>query len=67
MRIRGSWCCLCSPPTALLPTTANDCQVTVEALARDCEIDERTVQRALRSLSQRQLIAIRLRFRNGLN
>lgn len=48
-------------------TTANDCQVTVEALARDCEIDERTVQRALRGLAQRQLITICPRFRNGLN
>jgi len=48
-------------------TTANDCQVTVQTLARDCEIAERSLQRALRSLSKRQLITIRPCFRNGRN
>lgn len=46
-------------------TAVNECQVTVETLARDCQIDERTLQRALRSLALCQLITIRPCFRAG--
>jgi len=48
-------------------TSTSNCQVAIESLARDCELDERTVQRALRALAGRDLLTIHSRSIAGLS